>query len=197
MIVRLQQQSQDHTATGLPWYAIRVRSNCEHIVSSILHDKGYEEFLPSYRSRRRWSDRVKELYLPLFPSYVFCRLDVRDRLLPILTTPGVISIVGVGRTPVSIDNDEILAVRAILRSGLAAQPWPFLGVGSSVYIEAGPLVGLEGIVTSTDKGFRLIVSVSLMRRSVAVEIDRDWARPVPRCMGRRVLSPTESISKCG
>jgi transcription antitermination factor NusG len=109
---------------------------------------------------------------------VFCRLDVRERLMPLLTTPGVISIVGVGKTPLSIADNEIEAVRAILRSGLATQPWPFLAVGSGVYIEAGPLAGLEGIVSNTDKVCRLIVSVSLLQRSVAVEIDRDWARPI-------------------
>jgi transcription antitermination factor NusG len=177
MILHPAEQPQNRTATGFPWYAIRVRSNCEQTASTVLHAKGYEQFLPSYRSRRRWSDRVKELDLPLFPGYVFCRLNVRDRLLPILTTPGVVAIVGSGKTPLPIADNEIEAVRAILRSGLAAQPWPFLGVGAGVFIEAGPLAGLEGIVTNTDKVCRLVVSVSLLQRSVAVEIDRDWVRP--------------------
>jgi len=101
---------------------------------------------------------------------------VRDRL-PILTTPGVTSIVGAGKTPVPVDDEEIEAIRAILRSGLAALPWPFLCVGSRVYIERGPLAGVEGIITNMDKVYRLIVSISLLQRSVAVEIDREWARP--------------------
>lgn len=173
-----------------PWYALRVQSRFGSLASATLRGKGYEEFFPLYRSRRRWSDRVKELELPLFPGYSFCRFDVSHRL-PILTTPGVIGIVGIGKIPAPVDLDEIEAVRLILRSGLAAQPWPLLRVGSKVYIERGPLVGLEGIVTNTDKVFRLIVSVSLLQRSVAVEIDREWARPIADGMGPRAVPISE------
>jgi transcription antitermination factor NusG len=98
--------------------------------------------------------------------------------LPILTTPGVIGVVGAGKTPIPVNDEEIEAIRAILRSGLAAQPWPFLSVGSRIYMEAGPLAGLEGIISNADKTCRLVVSVPLLQRSVAVEIDRDWARPI-------------------
>ena len=89
------------------WYAIRVQSKFENLVSATLRGKGYEEFLPVYRSSRRWSDRVKNLDLPLFPGYLFCRFDVHGRLLPILTTPGVISIIGAGKTPIPVSDDEI------------------------------------------------------------------------------------------
>jgi len=143
-----------------------------------LRGKGYEEFLPVYRSRHRWSDRVKELDLPLFPGYLFCRFDVHDRLLPILTSPGVISIVGAGRTPVPVSDEEVVTVQAVVRSGLPAQPWPCLTVGSRVVIERGPLEGLEGVTLSVDKKYRLIVSIPLLQRSVAVEIEREWVRPI-------------------
>jgi transcription antitermination factor NusG len=102
--------------------------------------------------------RSRAAFDPLFPGYLFCRFDVTDRLMPILTTPGVIGIVGAGKTPVPIDDEEIEAIRAILRSGLAARPWPFLQVGSKVYIERGPLTGMEGIIANADKVYRLIVS---------------------------------------
>ena len=140
---------------NLSWYALQIRSKLGSLASATLCGKGYEAYLPSYRCQRRWSDRVKELDRPLFPGYLFCRFDVRNRL-PILTTPGVISVVGAGKTPVPVDEEEIEAIRAILRSGLVAQPWPFLQVGSKVYIERGPLTGLEGIITNTDKVYRLI-----------------------------------------
>ncbi len=175
----------------LPWYAIQVQSRLGSVASATLRGKGYDEFLPLYRSRRRWSDRMKELELPLFPGYLFCRLDVHDRLLPILTAPGVIGIVSAGKTPIPIDDEEIEAIRAVLRSGLAAQPWPFLQVGSKVYIERGPLTGLEGIIANTDKVYRLIVSVNLLQRSVAVEIDREWARPILQGMGPRAVTLSE------
>ena len=184
---------------NLSWYALQIRSKLGSLASATLCGKGYEAYLPLYRCGHRWSDRVKQLDLPLFPGYLFCRFDVLDRL-PILTTPGVISVVGAGKTPVPVDDEEIEAIRNILRSGLVAQPWPFLRVGSKVYIEGGPLAGLEGIITNTDKVYRLIVSVSLLQRSVAVEIDREWARPIPDHMGPRVVTLSEhtrSVARSG
>jgi transcription antitermination factor NusG len=158
------------------WYAVHVRSRCESQVSTALRGKGYEEFLPTYRSSHRWSDRRKEFDLPLFPGYVFARFDVRERL-PILKSPGVITIVGLGKTPVPISDEEFEAIRAIVRHGLPVEPWKNVSVGSRVVIEAGPLVGLEGIALSLDKKLRLVVSVPLLQRSVAVEIERSWVRP--------------------
>src|SRR5580700_6204160 len=98
------------------WYAIRVRSKYERAVSTALSGKGYDEYLPLYHSRRTWSDRSKDLDLPLFPGYLFCRFDAQFRL-PILTTPGVISIVGTGRIPVAIPDLEIDAIQTVVRSG--------------------------------------------------------------------------------
>ena len=175
----------------MSWYAIQVQTKLGSLASATLRGKGYEEYLPLYRSRRRWSDRTKTLDLPLFPGYLFCRFDARERLMPILTTPGVIGIVGAGKTPVPVDQKEIEAVRATLRSGLAALPCPFLRTGSRVYIEGGPLAGLEGIITNTDKIYRLVVSVSLLQPSVAVEIDREWARFIPERPARRATAPSE------
>ena len=162
------------------WYALQVKSRLSSIASACLRGKGYEEFLPLYRSPRRWSDRVKQIDQPLFPGYLFCRFDPHDRMVPVLSTPGVIGIVGAGKTPIPVPEEEIQAVRRVLSSGLAALPSPFLSVGSRIYIESGPLAGLEGIVSNVDKVCRLVVSVSLLQRSVAVEIDRHWARPVQR-----------------
>jgi transcription antitermination factor NusG len=107
-------------------------------------------------------------------------------------TPGVLGIVGVGKAPLPVSEEEIAAVRSIVESGLAAQPWPFLGIGSRVYIEHGPIAGLEGIITNTDKMYRLVVSINLLHRAVAVEIDRGWVRPIPSRMaahGVSLLSP--------
>jgi transcription antitermination factor NusG len=154
----------------------------EKVASATLRGKGYEEFLPLYDERRCWSDRVKSLARPLFPGYLFCRLDPSNRL-PVLTTPGVMGIVSAGRIPIPVPEEEIEAVRRVLDSGLGAQPWPFLRAGSRVYIERGPLIGLEGIVTNADKVDRLVVSVSLLQRSVAVELNRDWARTISNPLG--------------
>ena len=90
----------------LLWYGIRVRSKFEQVVWAALGNKGYETFLPLYRANHVWSDRLKQMELPLFPGYTFCRFDVRDRLLPILTTPGVVSIVHAGKTGPDPDAND-------------------------------------------------------------------------------------------
>jgi|SRR5579871_282566 len=160
-----------------PWFALRIRSNFEKTTSEILRQKGFEEFLPLYQTRTRWSDRVKTIERPLFPGYLFCRFDQYARL-PILTTPGVVSVLGVGKLPMPIAEDEVARVQAIVRSGLPATPWPFVKVGQRVVIERGPLSGIEGILETVRNSYRFVVSVSLLQRSVAAEVDADWVRPV-------------------
>jgi transcription antitermination factor NusG len=162
----------------LPWYAIHVRSHYEHLVSAGLRGRGYEDFLPLYRSQRNWSDRKKELDLPLFPGYVFCRLNVEHRQ-PVMCVPGVVSILGLGRTPVAVPEEELGAVRRVIQSGVAAVPWPFLRTGERVLIERGPLVGVEGTLVEIKSHLRLVLSIELLQRSVAAEVDRAWIRPIP------------------
>jgi transcription antitermination factor NusG len=162
----------------LPWYAVRVQAKFEKVASSILREKGFEEFLPLYRARHQWSDRVKQLDLPLFPGYLFCSIDMAAGLLPVVTVPGVLGIVSAGRHPLQVSGTEIQAVRSVVLSGLAATPWPALVAGCPVLIERGPLAGVEGIVLETDKKYRLVVSVSMLQRAVAVEIEREWVRPL-------------------
>jgi transcription antitermination factor NusG len=159
------------------WFALRIWSQKEKLVAAALHSKGYEQFLPLYRCRRRWSDRVKEFELPLFPGYLFCRFDPNNRL-PILVTPGVMLIVGIGKIPVPVDEGELAAIQSIINSGLKTQPWPYLRIGEKVRIERGSLEGVEGILVAVKKPHRLVVSVTILQRSVAVEIDEGWAHPV-------------------
>jgi transcription antitermination factor NusG len=165
------------TGTARFWFALSTRSSRERMIGEMLRGKGYEEFVPTYRSRRKWSDRYKDLELPLFPGYVFCRFDP-SRRLPVLTTPGVITVVGNGRAPVPVDDSEIAALKAVVASNLRAEPWPYLRVGQRVVIETGSLAGLEGILQEVRKTCRLVVSVELLQRSVAVEVNRDWVRPL-------------------
>jgi len=159
------------------WYALHVKPRFEKYVTGQLSGKGYETFMPSYVSNRKWSDRVKSLSMPLFPGYVFCRFDVHARL-PILVTPGVMTVVGVGKAPVAIEEHEIAAIQRVVESGLPAQRWPYLNCGELVQVESGPLEGLTGIVARMKGCDRLVVSVSLLMRSVSVEIDRAFVKPV-------------------
>jgi len=163
---------------GVAWYGLCVRPRYEKLATMMLTNKGYETLLPLYKCRRRRPDRYKEIQLPMFPGYVFCQFDPNSRL-PILTTPGVLHVVGSGRAPIPIDRGEMDAVRQLAESPLRAEPHPYLEVGQKVYIQEGPLAGTVGILLARKNSHRVIISVTLLRRSVSVEIDRDWARPEP------------------
>lgn len=161
----------------LPWFAVQVRARHEIGIASYLGQKGYEQFLPLYKCRKRWSDRIKEVQAPLFPGYLFCRFDPQNRL-PILKTPGVVQIVGNGRYPIPVCDSEVSALQTLVASGLPNQPWPFLHAGDKVQIQAGPLRGLEGVLVAFKGACHLVLSVSLLQRSVAVEIDSAFVSPL-------------------
>lgn len=167
------------TGPQFPWYALQVRTKHELNVANFLRGRGYDPFLPLYESRKRWSDRVKVVQSALFPGYLFCRLNVENRL-PVLTTPGVGQIVGYSKTPVPVDEAEIDAIQILIASGLPNQPWPFLRAGDRVHIERGPLRGLEGILLEVRGAHRLVLSVTLLQRSVAVEIEPAFVRSIER-----------------
>jgi len=159
------------------WFAIRVKPKHEKLVATIANNKGFEDFLPTYECRHRWSDRMKSVEFPLFPGYIFCRLDPQRRL-PLLTIPGVLHFVGIGKIPVAIEDAEIAALQSAMRSGLSAEPWPFLETGQQVRLEEGPLAGMEGILIGTSKKDQLIVSVTLLKRSISIAIERRWVAPL-------------------
>jgi len=169
----------EHRNMNYPWFALQVRSRYENVTTAHLRGKGYECFLPKYMSRRRWSDRFKEVECSLFPGYVFCRLNPLDRL-PIRITPGVILIVGQGKTPEPIDETEIAAIQSAVKSGLPTQPYPFLQVGQRVRIDNGPLWGLEGILLDFKGHHRLVLAVTLLQRSIAVQVEDAWVTPIPQ-----------------
>jgi transcription antitermination factor NusG len=116
------------------WYALQVKYRHEKAVALVLRGKGYEEFLPLYRSHHRSARRTKEVELPLFPTYVFCRFDPQRRL-PILQTPGVFSVISAGSALLRVDEDELAAVRTMLASRLPFEPCPYLELGDEVYVE--------------------------------------------------------------
>jgi transcription antitermination factor NusG len=162
---------------GDRWYALQVRSRWESSTASLLSGKGYQTFLPTYVAEKRWRGSARELAGPLFPGYVFCQFDAHKRL-PILVTPGVVSVVGRGRIPVPVEDSEIDALQRIVASGLRAESWPYLEVGQHVRIQEGALSGLEGILISLRGSRRVVVSVSLLCRSVSLEIERSGVSPI-------------------
>jgi len=162
---------------GQRWFALQIRTRWENSTALLLSGKGYQTLLPTYQTRKRWNGRLKQLNTPLFPGYVFCQFDALNRL-PILVTPGVIAVVGRGRVPVPVDDAEIAAIQTLVSSGLHAEPWPYLEIGQKIRIESGALNGLEGVMTNFKGNHRIVVSVSLLRRSVALEIDRTCVSPL-------------------
>ena len=123
--------NQTKTIDGFNWYALQIRSRWEATAAGLLRGKGLETLLPTYSTRRKWSDRFKVVETPLFPGYVFCRFNVHNRL-PVLVTPGVISVVGMGKTPIAVEDSEILSLEAAIGSGIRMEPWPYVEIGERV-----------------------------------------------------------------
>jgi transcription antitermination factor NusG len=170
--------TEDMVSNRLRWFALRVRRRRENSVASHLSAKGYELFLPLYTCTKRWSDRIRKVERPLFPGYLFCRFDPGNRL-PVLKTPWLLQIVGFSQIPVPIDDEEIGAIRILVASGAGPEPWPYLKTGERVRIRSGPLRGVVGLLTQYHENRKLVVSVTLLQRSVAVKIDSALVVPEP------------------
>jgi transcription antitermination factor NusG len=170
--MRLIENDRGSEDLGLPclWHALYTRHQHEKTVTRVLSNKGHEVFLPLYSVAHRWRDRNKQLWMPLFPCYVFLRGGL-DRRLQILTTPGVFTIVGWASRPAVIPQVEIDAVRKVVESSLRVEPHPFLQCGDRVRVKSGPLQGLEGILIRKMNQFRLVISMKMLGRSAAVEVD--------------------------
>lgn len=154
------------------WFALQVDSKKASMTTAHLQHKGFETFTPTYAITRQWCDRKRSAELPLFPGYMFARLDYRNRL-PVLVTPGVYGIVSCGKQPAPIPETEINSLKEVTRSGLRFGPWPFLTKGEQVTIARGVLAGLTGIVVEVKKSLRVVLCVDLIQRAVAVEVDAD------------------------
>jgi transcription antitermination factor NusG len=168
-----------------PWFAVQTKPRHEKMVAQQLEYKGYQPFLPTYLVRHKWSDRIKVIEQPLFDGYCFCRID-RDSTARVITTPGTIRIVGLPGAPTPIDEAEIETLQQLVASRHVIEPWPYLDVGQRVRIESGGLAGIEGILQAYRNRFRVIVSVTLLQRSVAVEVDRDAISAVAAESARRI-----------
>ncbi len=176
---------------NLSWYALYVRSRQEKSVQAQLQAKAEDVFLPLYASRHKWADRWKTVSLPLFPGYVFCRFDAGHRS-SVLTTSGVIDVVRSGSQLAPVADRDIEAIKRVVSSPLLAEPYPDLVPGESVTMRDGPLVGMSGTLMEVRKGLRLVVSVELLRRSILIEIDRDWvASNAPRRLAASGLCASE------
>lgn len=159
------------------WYAAYTRANHEKSVAAQLTVRSVEHFVPSYVSVRRWKDRRVALDMPLFPGYVFVRMALGERL-KVQTVPGVARLVGFDGAPEALPDREIEA----LQTGLAkfrGLPHPYLSVGRRVRVKCGPLVGMEGVLVRRKGEMRLVISIELIQRSVAVDVNVEDVEAVP------------------
>lgn len=159
------------------WYAAYTCANREKRVASELQARAVDHFLPLYSSVRRWKDRRVTLDLPLFPGYIFVRLALRDRQR-VVQIPSVVRLVGFNGLPAALPDTEMEIMRSGLSGRLRAEPHPFLTIGRRVRIAGGPFAGLEGVLKRGRNNLRVVVSLDLIQRSVAVEVDAADIRPI-------------------
>ena len=185
-----------------PWYAIRARTGREQYTTLLLENAGYECYLPLIKFTRQRSDAARDAAVPLFPEYLFCRMNPDNRV-PVLMTPGVLYIAGVGETVLPVDEQQISAIQHVGKSGVSMIPWPYLQTGQVVCLENGPLNGLRGIILRIKSGLKFVLSVSLLRRSVAVDVNRGWigeahrVRPLGRAAGVQPIRSSASSNPEG
>jgi transcription termination/antitermination protein NusG len=180
-------------ASSRNWFAAYTNSHHEKRVAEHLAKRQIESFLPLYSAQRRWRNGCKVILdLPLFPGYVFARIDRRERVR-VLEVPGVLSLVGFGREPAPLPDHEIEA----LRSGLGLrkiEPHPYLVIGKRVRIKAGALAGMEGVLVRKKNNFRVVLTLDMIMQSVAVEVDADDVEPATASASR--LSLPRELARC-
>jgi transcription antitermination factor NusG len=190
--------------SGLPcWYALYTRHQHEKSVEQFLNRKGFQVLLPLYRSERRWSDRKQVVSLPLFPNSLFIETDIQRRV-EILRVPGVCWFVANSNGPIKMASEEIETVRKLSECPAKIEPYPYLECGSDVRVQKGPLAGLRGTLVRTKNGQRVIVSLTLLQKSAAVELDRSNlerignSRPTNEAPRNFTLPPTAREAEyCG
>lgn len=167
------------TRSPLCWYAVHTRSNFEKRVADTLSEKGMTVYLPAIREVHRWKDRNKAVDLPLFPGYLFIRMvDTDAGRLRVLRTSGTVRILGQGDTLEPVPDLELESVQRLLTSGACFALHPFLREGTWVRVNRGPLQGVEGQLMRFKNGTRLIVSIQLLRQSIAAEVDARDVAPI-------------------
>jgi transcription antitermination factor NusG len=158
------------------WYAVYTCARHEKRVARQMELRSLRGFAPLYRATHRWKDRRKEVELALFPSYVFVHLALKDRVR-VLEIPGVVNLVSSQGKPTPLADEEIEPFRRGTQGGTRLEPHPYLRTGRRVRLCRGPMAGLEGILVRRKEGLRLVVSIDILMRSVAVEVDETDVEP--------------------
>ena len=159
---------------SLQWIAIRSKPRSEKIVSNELSKKGIESFLPLIKKRQKWSDRKKWVEFPLFPSYIFARIQLKDSIY-ILNTRGVNTIVKFGDKVITVDDKVVNSIKLALEGGYELHQMKYFTIGDQVEVIDGPMKGVKGIVeTKLKNENRLIIKIDALQQAVAVHINSEY-----------------------
>lgn len=180
------------------WFALRVRARYEKTAGQVLENKGVESFAPTYRTRRRGLNRYRDIELPLFPGYIFCRI-VNSARLPVLITPGVLGFVEFGRGPHPVDTAEIETLRRVILENVPCVPHPHLREGDRARIISGPLTGMEGLISNVRRSDTVVISITLLQRSVAVTVGQERVQALNGASSLPYLlpEPNGTLGACG
>ncbi len=175
------------------WFAVYTSSHHEKRVAWLFSERGIEFFLPCFQSLRRWKNRCQTtLALPLFPNYVFVRIDRRKRV-GVLAVPGVLALVGSGKSPAPLPDSEIEALRSSI-GGQRIEPHPYLVVGERVRITAGALAGMGGVLVRRKNNLRVVLALDVILRCVAVEVDACDVEPAGEARSVRTFYLPANLS---
>ena len=152
------------------WFAVQTRSRHEKVVRSQLELRNVETFLPTKKRLSQWTDRKKEVEVPLFAGYCFAKFSLADRL-SVLQSQGVVRLIGSGKQPEPIPDDEIESLKKLITSSSDYVCCPYLREGMLVEVIHGPLQGVKGRLVREARPCRLVLNISLIQRAVTIEID--------------------------
>lgn len=160
------------------WYALHTRSRHEKVARDQLSAKGITNLLPLWRKRSVWKDRIKMIEEPLFRGYMFGYFALQNKL-DVLQSIGIVRIVNINGKPIPVPEEQIQAVKTMVEHQMPYDPHPFLKEGMHVRVKHGVLAGAEGILIAKKSHYRLVISVDLIQKSVAVDIDSAAVEPLP------------------
>ncbi len=159
------------------WIAVYTKPRHEKLVLSQFTEKGIDSYLPLIRQRHRWSDRMKWVEIPIFKSYIFAHVELKDNL-EVLQTRGVNHIVKFQNKIAVIPDVQITSLRKIIDGGFDPFPSDYFVIGDDVEVIGGPLRGINGIVSRNDTSDKLIIKINVIQHAVAVQIERKYLKPV-------------------
>jgi transcriptional antiterminator RfaH len=188
----VQAENDTYTSEERVWYAVHTRYQHESQVERLVGMKGFETFLPTFNSVHQWKDRKKQIMEALFPGYLFLA-NLGTRKLQVVTTPGVCSIVSVAGSPAPIPGEEIESIRLAVASPYRVERHSYLREGDSVCVQHGPLAGVKGIFVRQGKSARLVLTIEMLGRAAAVEIDESYITPLSNVKATNELYRTVSV----